>query len=233
MARTSRKKSAPVIATSSAAPQSFDNLKNFAAPYRIHIGCGSWKFIDFVNVDTRATEATDVTHDCSDVSIFPDESASMVFSHAFFEHLFFSQRIPLLADIRRVLRPDGLVYFCGLPDFEVIARSYLEKRPGNVSPLFNLAEVYRYTHGIPEYQPEWWVEQLHKTLFDHNEIRTLLAAAGFVNPSIFRYRYRSEPNPITLGFIAAKSNATISPALTQSVYEMFSAIYGNNPIQIL
>ena len=191
------------------------------------------KFDGFVNIDVRKTEATDVVHDCSNLSIFPDESAILVFSHAFFEHLYRGQHVPLMADIRRVLHTDGCVFFCGIPDFEVIARAYLERAPGNVSAVFDLFEVYRYTHGDPEQRPEWWLAQLHKTLFDAQELRVQLREAGFAAPRIFRYAYHSEPNPVNLGFVAMKNNQPVSDEFTRAIVNMFSPIYGTNPIAIL
>lgn len=205
-------------------------LEAFTAPYSVHLGCNTMKFPGFINMDVRQTEATDIVHDCSDLSIFPDDSVLALFSHAFFEHLYREQRAPLLAEIRRVLQPMGWVFFAGIPDFEVIAKKYLEHAQGNVSPSFNLYEVYRYTHGDPEQHPEWWQAQLHKTLFDQNELRALLWQAGFTAPCIFRYAYHSEPNPVNLGFIANKSNLPIPDDFMHNVFSMFSPIYGDNPI---
>jgi len=92
-------------------------------PLCIHLGCNETKILNWVNVDARPTVATDLVHDCSNLSPFPAASAAAIFSHAFFEHLTMRGRAELLADVWRVLRPDGFVYFCGLPDFEVVARS--------------------------------------------------------------------------------------------------------------
>jgi hypothetical protein len=191
------------------------------------------KFDGFVNLDVRETDATDIVHDCSNLSIFPDESAILVFSHAFFEHLYRGQHVPLLAEIRRVLHADGCVFICGIPDFEVIARAYLERAPGNVSRVFDLFEVYRYTHGDPEQRPEWWLAHLHKSLFDGRELRIQLGEAGFAAPRIFRYAFQSEPNPVNLGFVAMKNNQPVPDDFMKAIVNMFSPIYGTNPIAIL
>jgi hypothetical protein len=47
------------------------------------------------------------------------------------------------------LEPGGVVCYWGIPDFANIAWFYLERRPGIVGPVFDLFNVYRYTHGDP------------------------------------------------------------------------------------
>jgi predicted SAM-dependent methyltransferase len=210
-----------------------DPLRNFNAPYKIHLGCDVVKIEGLINVDVRPTAATDIVRDCGDVNVFPDNSAELIFSHAFFEHLYRAQQIPLLTDIRRALRPDGHIFFCGIPDFEVIARCYLDKLKGNISPTFDLFEVYRYTHGDPEQHPTWWIEQLHKSLFDQHEMRRLLTEAGFTNPALFRYAYRDEPHAMNLAFIARKDGAPPEPDAINALVRQFSFIYRNTTIDLL
>lgn len=199
------------------------NPAEFTEPIRVHLGCNDVKIPEWVNVDARPTTATDLVHDCGNLEPFRDGSVSTVFSHAFFEHLTMAGRSALLADIHRVLRDDGFVHFCGIPDFENIARCYLERRPGNISPAFDLFEVYRYTHGDPESQPQWWLEQLHKTLFDVPTVKRLLAAAGFATSFIYRYSYGNEPNRINLGFFARKDPRPYAHDEALALIRAFSA----------
>jgi predicted SAM-dependent methyltransferase len=174
---------------------------------RVHLGCNTVRVEGFVNVDVRSTSATDVVHDCRNVAIFPDKSINVLYSNAFFEHVYVNDRLPLLKDIHRALRADGSMLFTGIPDFEGIAQAYLEKRsPGNVSPTFDLYEAYRYTHGAPEGEPRWWLAQLHKGLFDAPTLQQLLKEAGFVRGSVFSYRWGNEPNGVTLGCVARASD---------------------------
>jgi predicted SAM-dependent methyltransferase len=183
---------------------------------KIHLGCGDWKVPGFENVDTRQTSATDVVHDCRDLSFLPNGQAEMVFSHAFFEHLKYAERPVLLKDINRVLAPEGLVVFMGLPNFRAVAEAYLKKAPNHLGrpEKFDLWQAYRYTHGAPEDQPTWWLEQLHKTLFDVDEIERLLCEAGFgENYCIFEYCWDQEANPVSMGFIAAKNGLTHAIAM--------------------
>ena len=65
--------------------------------------------------------------------------------------------------------------------------------------------VYRYTHGDPEHQPAWWIGQLHKSLFDEDELTVLLRDAGFQSFVMFCYGYPGDDHelPVTMGFYAS------------------------------
>lgn len=171
---------------------------------RIHLGCNDVRLDGFVNVDLRATKATDIVHDCKDLAIFPSNSLSFVYSNAFLEHVYLADQLRLMRDVRRVLADDGWVAFTGLPDFEGVARAYLERRPGHVSEVFNLHEAYRYTHGAPEGKSTWWQAQLHKVLLDAPTLIELCKSVGFASCEVFSYCWGNEPNQVTLGFTATK-----------------------------
>ena len=145
---------------------------------RVHLGCGDDRLPGFVNIDYRPTAAVDVAMDLS-LPRLADGSVSLAFSNAFFEHLYRPSRGPHLRRIRQALAPDGACCYMGIPYFPNIARLYVERGPGTAGPVFDLFNVYRYTHGDPEGQAAWWLGQLHKSLFDEEEVAALLAPSGF------------------------------------------------------
>lgn len=186
----------------------FNRLLSFSTLLRrdkLHIGCGDVIIPGHINVDSRPTRATDLTCDCIHLNLFPDHSFSVVYSNAFLEHVYHHQRIPCLQSIRRVLKPDGYVLCTGIPDFRLLAQCYLTNSPGITRDRFDLEEVYRYTHGFPEGKPEWWLSQLHKSLFDTPTTAMLLDSAGFPAYCIFTYIYGSDTIKISQGFIAWKT----------------------------
>ena len=158
----------------------------------------------FLNVDCRYTPATDIVHDCVNLGVFPDGHFSVVYSHAFFEHLFIEKRLACLKSIYRLLKNDGQIIFAGIPDFQRIASAYLGEEKGLISETFDLFHVYRFTHGAPEEVAGWWMAQLHKSLFDAKVVAELLTQAGFPSYVIFRYCFREEHLPINLGFVGFK-----------------------------
>lgn len=171
---------------------------------KLHIGCGYQKLNGFINVDVRPTEATDLVHSCIEFDDFPAGKFDLIYSHAFFEHLNANDELRCLKNIKNLLSLNGKVMFLGIPDFEIIAKAYCEKLKGPLSETFNLMQVYRYTHGAPEQGGEdWWFEQLHKSVFDVDRLLTLLTFAGYTHFIIFRYYFRDETLPLSLGFLAA------------------------------
>jgi len=184
----------------------YTNKKNL----RLHLGCSVIRLKNFVNVDVRYTPATDVTMDLNHV-IFQAGSVAVAFSHAFFEHLYRGERIHHLKGIYHSLNEKtGFICYIGLPYFKNIARFYLEKAPGTAGPVFDLFNVYRYTHGDPDrmLKEGWYFEQLHKSLFDEEELEYLLQNAGFRNFVIFSYAFSQDQNPmaVNIGFYATKVN---------------------------
>lgn len=170
---------------------------------RVHLGCGDDRQSDFVNIDCRLTPATDAVMDL-DVPRFAPGSVSFAFSNAFFEHLYRDSRLPHLRRIRESLQVGGVCCYIGIPYFKNVAKFYLERRPGTVGPMFDLYNVYRYTHGDPEQAPGWWIRQLHKSLFDEEELAGLLSTAGFKSFVMFCYGYPEDATelPVTMGFYA-------------------------------
>ena len=178
---------------------------------RVHLGCGDDRLPGFVNIDCRPTGAVDVAMDLS-LPRLADGSVSFVFSNAFFEHLYRPARGPHLQRIRRALVAEGACCYIGIPYFPNIARLYVERGPGTAGPVFDLYNVYRYTHGDPEGQAAWWLGQLHKSLFDEDEVAGLLAQSGFASAVMFCYSYPGEPDGVrvTMGFYATA--AAVAPA---------------------
>ena len=175
---------------------------------RLHFGCGGDRLPDFVNVDSRATPATDLTMDLN-LPRLRAGSVALAFSNAFFEHLYRDKRLPHLQRVLESLQPDGVCCYMGLPYFRNIANFYLEGGPGTLGPRFDLYNVYRYTHGDPEHQPGWWLAQLHKSLFDGDELGGLLREAGFPSFVLFCYGYPGDEAeiPVTMGLYATRSAA--------------------------
>lgn len=170
----------------------------------IHLGCGETRLVGAINVDARATRATDIRHDCTSLKLFPDNHFSGVVSNAFWEHVFLDARQHVVDEVHRVLTGGGFALFLGIPDFERIAKAYLKKEQGITAKSFDLSQVYRFTHGEPESTPTWWLENLHKSLFDVDTVFSILCSSGFRSWIIFRYSYGNEVVPGQLGFLAYK-----------------------------
>lgn len=174
---------------------------------RVHLGCGDDRLPDFVNLDCRLTVAADAVIDLNKPRFGP-QSLAFAFSHAFFEHLFRSERIAHLQGIFDALEPAGVCCYIGIPYFRNIAKFYLERGPGTAGPVFDLYNVYRYSHGDPEQVPSWWLAQLHKSLFDEEELSLVLQTAGFRSFVLFCYGFPGDVHelPVSMGFYASRDH---------------------------
>jgi hypothetical protein len=180
---------------------------------RVHLGCGEERLPGFINIDCRATGAADYVADLSAPRYFAPGSVAIFYSNAFFEHLYRNSRLPHLREVVAALQPEGICCYIGLPYFRNIAKMYLEGAAGVVGERFDLYNVYRYTHGDPESAPAWWLEQLHKSLFDEQELIDLVSGAGFGSASLFTYCFVGEEGkPVNLGFFATR---TVRDSATQ------------------
>ena len=174
---------------------------------KLHLGCGDDRLDGFINIDYRPTRATDVITDLNKPKFDPN-SVAFAFSNAFFEHLYRDSRLGHLKCIYDSLETNGVCCYMGIPYFRNIARFYLERGPGTAGPIFDLYNVYRYTHGAPEQVPSWWLGQLHKSLFDEEELSVLLRASGFTTFVLFCYGHPGDTceAPVTMGFYASRDN---------------------------
>lgn len=175
----------------------------------LNLGCSSVKIDNFINIDIRHTNATYVTMNLTKPKI-KEGSIKLAFSNAFFEHLYKDERTTHLLQIRKLLQENGAICYIGIPYFKNIAKFYLEKEKGTAGPVFDLYNVYRYTHGNPDMRLSegWYLGQLHKSLFDESEITQLLREANFNSFAIFSYSYPDDKNlmPVNIGFYATKEN---------------------------
>jgi predicted SAM-dependent methyltransferase len=178
---------------------------------RVHVGCGDERKEGFINIDVRATAATDYVLDLNELECFQSGSVTCFYSHAFFEHLYRNERNIHLKNVYSALPPQGVCCYIGLPYFPNIARYYLEKTPGIVGEWFDLFNVYRYTHGDPEHAKGWWLIQLHKSLFDEYELSELLTSSGFGSYILFNYCCIGEEMwHVNIGFYASKGKRNLN-----------------------
>jgi predicted SAM-dependent methyltransferase len=146
---------------------------------RLHLGCGERRVPGWLNVDVAGSD-----HDIDFTRRLPwkTESFSAVVSQHVIEHLeLFGELLPLLGEVRRVLRPGGEVWL-SCPDMESICRMYADGRSADlVADRVNRDGRYS-TQGAPPQQIvndlfHQWGE--HKNLFDLDIAKWALERVGF------------------------------------------------------
>jgi predicted SAM-dependent methyltransferase len=105
-------------------------------PLRLNLGCGKVRLDGFVNIDHRATSATDL--ECDIVQLpFDDDTADRIETYHVIEHLGRHEAVAALRKWHRILKSGGvLVIEC--PDFDAACREYLDGREGRIDNLFGL-----------------------------------------------------------------------------------------------
>lgn len=86
-----------------------------------------WSKSGWRTLDHKLTESTEsaIAGDASNIKL-PDESCDIVFCSHVFEHIPHTRLPIVLAEINRVLRPDGILRIL-TPDLAVVAKAYVHK----------------------------------------------------------------------------------------------------------
>lgn len=94
-------------------------------PVRLNFGCGATRYSGWIGIDCSFAQTVDLTLDLRRKLPFPDASVDLCYSEHFLEHLYPDEGLRHLAEVSRVLKPDGR-YRVALPDVMKFARRYLE-----------------------------------------------------------------------------------------------------------
>jgi predicted SAM-dependent methyltransferase len=151
-------------------------LKQYVAPYKLHLGCGTNRFEGWINIDCDVNAFhADLIWDLTRGLPFEDKSCALIHSEHVLEHFSVEDGLSLLRECRRVLMPGGVMRV-GMPSLDVLMQQALDGS-------------WRATNAkIPELQGiqtrceavnvgmRWWG---HAWLYDREELHRRLFEAGF------------------------------------------------------
>ena len=195
----------------------------------LHIGCG-WKRIDsLINIDIKPTKATDLLMDCRNLKRFFGSDLEMVYANAALEHLTPNEADSFINQCRNVISPKGSLLITGIPDFESISRSYLNKDKLFVNKPVTIKAVMNYVYGWEGNASGQTTESIkkniaghHKSLIDSDQLLQWLSQTDYQSWAIFRYCYQDEKLPLNLGLIAFNQKQIIdSSAVAKMMNQMF------------
>jgi SAM-dependent methyltransferase len=148
---------------------------------RLHFGCGDRRVSGWLNVDVGNSDA-DVDFAAGRLP-WPDGVFQVVVSQHVIEHLsLFDELLPILGELRRVLRPNGEIWL-SCPDMEKVCRGYVQDRARTLLE-HKLARTDA-NIGMGDAPPQHFVNLLfdqdgeHRNLFDFELLAWALAKAGF------------------------------------------------------
>jgi len=90
----------------------------------IHIGCGEINSPEFINIDIRPfSHIHYIIKDISNLNIFPDNSADLIYACHLAEHLEQTELKHSLLEWKRILKKGGILRL-SVPDFDKIVKIY-------------------------------------------------------------------------------------------------------------
>lgn len=132
-------------------------------PSWIHIDSGDYSHLDYLSV--------------IDLSQFEDDSIDLIYASHVVEYFDREQVIPLLAEWRRILKPDGTLRIA-VPNFENISKLYCEGK----YPLDNFVGL------LYGRMPMGSETIYHKTVYDFNSLKSVLEASSYKNVRFYDWR---------------------------------------------
>ena len=124
--------------------------KSLKPPFKLHMGCGPNVKRGWINIDLN--QASDIQLDLREPLPFPNDSATIVYSEHFLEHLSFEEGKRLLREALRVLVPGGVISM-GVPNAANICQMYMS---GDREEWERVRKLYH---------PEWCSTPMHSVNF--------------------------------------------------------------------
>lgn len=125
-------------------PRVLEDLER-GVPLRLDVGCGERPWPGYYGVDLVEMNGVDIIADLNEpLDLLPDNSVGAIISRHVLEHI--PNLVPLLAEFRRITRPDGKIEIV-VPHF---SNPYFYSDPTHVR-FFGLYTFFYFAH--PEHQP--------------------------------------------------------------------------------
>lgn len=156
-----------------------DLIKKVKGLVKLNVGCGTDYKKGWINIDNNSDEnidKLDLNWDMRNPLPFPDGSVDYIFNEHFFEHLAPEDGVKVMGDLRRVLKPGGVLRIA-MPDLEGVVNTYLHV-PLSEDPVikeFNIDFVKTRAEWM-NMSMRWWG---HMWLYDWEELERRLGEAGF------------------------------------------------------
>ena len=138
---------------------------------KLHLGCWHRNIPGFVNVDICDMEHINYKSNIDDLSMFPNNSASLIYSSHSFEYFNRQEAADVLKEWGRVLKSGGVLRMA-VPDFDSLIKVYhqTEKIEKILGPLYGQMEIETLNRSEVIY---------HKTVYNFDSLQKLLNDNGF------------------------------------------------------
>lgn len=154
-------------------------------PIRLEIGAGpERKMPGWTTVDQ--CQGCDLVLDLTGALPFPDGTVARIYSSHVLEHFQFKDLMGLLAECRRVLKPEG-TFSASVPNARIYIEAYARPEAFDPSVYCRHAPAYNYNSKIDYLNYMAYMDGHHRYMFDEENIVAILGKAGFRNPRLRRF----------------------------------------------
>lgn len=152
-------------------------LNRQTKPFRVHVGCGTVRFDNWINIDAEQREgAADLLWNVLDGLPLPSDSAVYIYNEHLLEHLSVEQGVAFLKECRRTLRPGGVLRIA-VPPLEESVRQYYENDWRDQPWLAKYGYSWIQTRAeMINVAFRYWG---HQWLYDREELHRRLSESGF------------------------------------------------------
>jgi len=143
---------------------------------KLNIGCGDVYFNGWINIDSVSSKA-DLTHDVREPLPYDDNFVDFIYNEHFIEHLDINQGELFLKECYRVLKPGGVIRIA-TPNLRYLMFKYFFFwKNQDWIKKYGFHHIQTKAEMINLCFSEWG----HKYLYDKEELKRRLKAAGFIN----------------------------------------------------
>jgi SAM-dependent methyltransferase len=156
---------------------------------RLNWGCGDWRPEGWINSDIMEGPGIDIVCDIRDGLPLADDSLDYIVSVHSLPEIAYDDLIPTLQELRRVLRPGGVLRLA-LPDLDKAIDAY---RAGNAG-YFIIDDVEWKDIGAKMIVQLIWYGR-SRTLFTYGFTKELIEKAGYASVSRCAFKQTDSPYP--------------------------------------
>ncbi len=154
--------------------------------FPLNIGCGACGKPGWVNLDFYSLPGVNCVYDCRKNLPFSDDSVKFIFTEHFFEHIDYTEEVPLfLSECWRVLEPGGVIRIV-VPDAEEYLRAYCTEGWEDLIRIRPLRPDLSDVHFGSKFNTKMEVVNAvfrqyfeHKYAYDFDNLRFALSRYGF------------------------------------------------------
>ena len=140
---------------------------------RLNWGCGSWIEPGWINADQKDDPRQEISCDIRDGLPLDDDSIDYAVSIHALPEISYPDLIPVLRELRRVLKPNGVLRL-GLPDVDRTIDAYLRGDTG----FFQIPDDEVTSHGAKFIVHLIWYGYT-RTFFNYEFMEEMLGKAGY------------------------------------------------------